>query len=151
MDSFNRSPRLNVDNISIWCIYFLFRNNCFGLSVEDSLGCCRQCMMIRQTKTNWLSMLSNIAVGIIHRLYVLIVYVYDLCLYTLCVWEEIGDVLHGLGEDRGWTSKPGCVWHWCRTTMCIKCWLWKCLDWFDIALKCISLSIVKYRSVSMLC
>ena len=22
------------------------------------------------------------------------------------VWEEIGDVLHGLGEDRGWTSKP---------------------------------------------
>ena len=21
------------------------------------------------------------------------------------VWEEIGDVLHGLGEDRGWTSK----------------------------------------------
>ena len=26
------------------------------------------------------------------------------------VWEEIGDVLHGLGEDRGWTSKPDFVW-----------------------------------------
>ena len=22
------------------------------------------------------------------------------------VWEEIGDILHGLGEDRGCTSKP---------------------------------------------
>ncbi|KAF5943717.1 hypothetical protein HYC85_017794 [Camellia sinensis] len=29
-----------------------------------------------------------------------------MCLYTLCVEEEIGDVLRGLGEDRGWTSKP---------------------------------------------
>ena len=28
----------------------------------------------------------------------------------VCVWEEIGDVLHGLGEDRGWTSKPDVVW-----------------------------------------
>ena len=36
--------------------------------------------------------------------------VYDLCVYMLCVWEEIGDVLHGLGEDRGWTSKPDVVW-----------------------------------------
>ena len=27
--------------------------------------------------------------------------------YMHCVeLEEIGDVLHGLGEDRGWTSKP---------------------------------------------
>ena len=33
-----------------------------------------------------------------------------LCVYTSCVWEEIGDVLHGLGEDRGWTSKPDEVW-----------------------------------------
>ena len=24
------------------------------------------------------------------------------------IWEEIGDVLHGLREDRGWTLKP--VW-----------------------------------------
>ena len=31
--------------------------------------------------------------------------------YILCVWgEEIGDVLHGLGKDRGWTSKPDVVW-----------------------------------------
>ena len=39
----------------------------------------------------------------------------DCVLYMLCVcihcfvWEEIGDVLHGLGEDRGWTSKPDFV------------------------------------------
>ena len=25
------------------------------------------------------------------------------------VLEEIGDALHGLGEDRGWTSKPDVV------------------------------------------
>ena len=30
--------------------------------------------------------------------------------YIRCVWEEIGDVLRGLGEDRGWTSKPDIVW-----------------------------------------
>ena len=23
-----------------------------------------------------------------------------------CVWEEMGDVLHGLGDDGGCTSKP---------------------------------------------
>ena len=33
------------------------------------------------------------------------------CICIHCfVWEEIGDVLHGLGEDRGWTSKPDFVW-----------------------------------------
>ena len=31
-------------------------------------------------------------------------------LYTLCVEEKIGDVLRGLGEDRGWTSKPDRYW-----------------------------------------
>ena len=46
----------------------------------------------------------------IHLCYVLIDCVYDLSVYTLCVWEKIGDVLHGLGEDRGWTSKPDGVW-----------------------------------------
>ena len=39
----------------------------------------------------------------IYLRYVLVDCVYDLCVYTLCVGEEIGDVLHGLGEDRGWT------------------------------------------------
>ena len=34
---------------------------------------------------------------------------YDFCVYTLCVWEEIGDVLHGLEKDRGWTSNPDVV------------------------------------------
>ena len=33
-----------------------------------------------------------------------------MCLYALCVEEEMGDVLRGLGEDRGWTSKPDIVW-----------------------------------------
>ena len=33
--------------------------------------------------------------------------VYDFMFICLtCVWEEIGDVLHGLGEDGGCTSKP---------------------------------------------
>ena len=36
---------------------------------------------------------------------------YMICVYIHCVvWEEIGDVLHGLGDDRGWTSKPNVVW-----------------------------------------
>ena len=36
---------------------------------------------------------------------------YMLCVYILCfVWEEIEDVLHGLGKDWGWTSKPDFVW-----------------------------------------
>ena len=33
-----------------------------------------------------------------------------MCLYTLCVEEEIGDVLRGLGEDRGCTTKPDRYW-----------------------------------------
>ena len=33
-----------------------------------------------------------------------------LCLYTFCVEEEIGDVLRGLGEDRGCTTKPDRYW-----------------------------------------
>ena len=33
-------------------------------------------------------------------------YIEPMCLYTLCVEEEMGDVLRGLGEDRGCTSKP---------------------------------------------
>ena len=47
---------------------------------------------------------------LIQTLCVLIV-CYMLCVYIHCfVWEEIGDVLHGLGEDKGWTSKPDIVW-----------------------------------------
>ena len=34
------------------------------------------------------------------------IHVYIHCI----VWEEIGDVLHDLGEDRGWTPKPDIVW-----------------------------------------
>ena len=32
-----------------------------------------------------------------------------MCLYTLRVEEEMGDVLRGLGEDGGCTSKPDSV------------------------------------------
>ena len=35
---------------------------------------------------------------------------YMINVYILCiVWEEIVDVLHGLGEDRGWTPKPDVI------------------------------------------
>ena len=37
-------------------------------------------------------------------MYIIIVYMHCIVL------EKIGDVLHGLGEDRGWTSKPDVVW-----------------------------------------
>ena len=31
--------------------------------------------------------------------------------YIHCiVWGEIGDVLHGLGGDRGWIPKPDIIW-----------------------------------------
>ena len=36
--------------LNCWHSYFRFRNNCFGLSVEDSRDCCRHCMWIRN---NW--------------------------------------------------------------------------------------------------
>ena len=36
-------------------------------------------------------------------------FVYDNVYIHYVVWEEIGDVLHGLGEDMGWTSKPETV------------------------------------------
>ena len=50
--------------------------------------------------------------------------------YIHCiVWEEMWDVLHGLLEDGGWTSKPD-------------------LFEIDTALKCVS--FVKYRSVCMI-
>ena len=47
-------------------IYFLFRDNYFGLSVEDSRDCCRQCMMIRQTETNQWNVSWNLTVDRIH-------------------------------------------------------------------------------------
>ena len=50
--------------------------------------------------------------------------------YIHCiVWEEMGDVLHGLLEDGGWTSKPD-------------------LFEIDTALKCVL--FVKYRSACMI-
>ena len=36
---------------------------------------------------------------------------YMINVYIHCiVWKEIGDVLHGLGGDRGWTPKPDTIW-----------------------------------------
>ena len=66
-------------------------------------------------------------------------------MHTLfCVWEEIGDVLHGLGEDRGWTSKPDfCLggdrgWTPLAPFLCVLIIL-KCFYMIiDTALKCVS-------------
>ena len=59
-------------------------------------------------------------------------YVYDLCVFTLRVWGEIGDVLHGLGEDRIWTSYPVYVLvmlgYWLRWYSSYA-YLWKC--WYS--------------------
>ena len=71
--------------------------------------------------------------------------------HCICIhsfeWEEIGDVLHGLGEDRGWTSKPDFVWGWTPLAPLYVCLL--ILEVFlhvvDTALKCVSIG--KYGSV----
>ena len=44
--------------------------------------------------------------NVMYWLMMCIIIVYMHC----AVLEEIGDVLHGLGDDRGWTSKPDVVW-----------------------------------------
>ena len=60
------------------------------------------------------------------------------------VWEEIGDVLHGLGEDRGWTSKPDFVWEgdrgWTPRIQQIRVSI-------ELLIQQIRVSFVKYRSV----
>ena len=43
--------------------------------------------------------------NVMYWLMMCIIIVYMHCV----VLEEIGDILHGLGEDRGWTSKPDVV------------------------------------------
>ena len=48
----NHSSMENIINYVSDRFIYLFRNNCFGLSVEDSLNCYRQCMMIREIETN---------------------------------------------------------------------------------------------------
>ena len=50
----NHSPMENVINYLFNRFIYLFRNNCFRLSMEDSLDCCRHCMMIREIETNQL-------------------------------------------------------------------------------------------------
>ena len=36
---------------------------------------------------------------------------YMISVYILCMrWEEIGDVLHGIGKDGGWTPKSDFIW-----------------------------------------
>ena len=63
--------------------------------------------MISQTKANLLDVSKRILVDRKHYFFVLIDYVYDSVFICIaCVWEEMGDVLHGLGEDGGCTSKP---------------------------------------------
>ena len=66
------------------------------------------------------------------------------------VWEEIEDVLHGLGEDRGWTSKPDfCLggdrgWTLLASLLCVLIDIEVFLHVIDISLKCVSIG--KYGS-----
>ena len=69
--------------------------------------------------------------------------------YIHCiVWEEIGDVLHGLGGDRGWTPKSDFIWeeigdglHW-YSKFLYHLWSMKCFN-----MSCYLMRIVKYGSV----
>lgn len=45
------------DDLSVIDIVYLFRNICFGLSVEDSHDCCRHRMWIRRIETNPLTII----------------------------------------------------------------------------------------------
>ena len=78
----------------------------------------------------------------------------DWVVYMLCVcihwfvWDEIGDVLHGLGGDRGWTPKPDFIWvkigdglHWYSKSL-YHLWSMKCFN-----MSCYLMWIVKYGSV----
>ena len=49
----------NLDNLSVLEIVNLFRNIYFGLLVEDSYDCYRNCMRIRWIETNHLSVVID--------------------------------------------------------------------------------------------
>ena len=125
-----------------WSFYYLFRNNCLGYRWRV--------VLIVVDNAWWLGKLKQIN-WIGHRVWRLIEYIdvmywliaYMTFVYICCVWEEIWDVLYGLGKDRGWTSKPDVVWeeigdglHWYSSYACqIMCWYssyayhWKC--WYS--------------------
>ena len=74
---------------------------------------------------NWLGHKVWRLVEYINVMYWLIVNMTNVYILCVCVWEEIWDVLHRLGEDRGWTSKPDIVWeeigyglHWYSSYAC---------------------------------
>ena len=71
----------NLDNLSILESVYLFKNICFGLSVDDSYDCCRYCMRIMQIKTNILCIFIE-RCNIFNTSWM-----YD-------VWKEKVDVLH---------------------------------------------------------
>ena len=99
-------------------------------------------------------MSMNMTVGIIHQICVLIdpciwYSVLIHCIYILfgrrkgmhsMVLEEIGDVLHGLGGDRGWTPKPDILeeirdgLHWYNKSV-YHLWNMKCLIWVVISIE----------------
>ena len=61
-------------------IYYLFRNNCFGLSVKDSYDYCRNCMRIKWIETNFSSIALSIVTYLTHWKW-------------LSFWEKKGEYL----------------------------------------------------------
>ena len=103
---FYRSPSWNVNYISI--VAFIF---CIEIT---ALGYQWRIVLIVVDNAWWLGKLKLI-IGMCHWVWRLKEYIKFMCCVMMCiiivymhcvVLEEIGDVLHGLGEDRGWTSKP---------------------------------------------
>ena len=56
----------NLESLFVLEIVYLFRNICYGLSVEDSYDCCRNCIRIRWFETNLLSIVIEYDCVLIH-------------------------------------------------------------------------------------
>ena len=102
----DHSPRWIVDYISIVAFIFCIEITALGyrwrivVIVVDNAWWLEQLKLITR-KCHWDWWLKD---------YIIFLYCVMMCIiivYLHCVvLEEIGDVLHGLGGDRGWTSKP---------------------------------------------
>ena len=56
----------SLDNLSVLEVVYLFRNICFGLSVEDSYDCCKNGMRIRWIETNLVTVVIEYDRVLIH-------------------------------------------------------------------------------------
>ena len=94
-----------------WSFYYLFRNNCLDYRWRVVLIVVDNAWWLGKLKLiNWICHRVWRLIEYINVMYWLMVYMTYMYIHCVCVWEEIGDVLYGLGEDRGWTSKPDVVW-----------------------------------------